>query len=107
MRQRGFEVARGYEDKDIHIPVRKTKNSAGYDGAEKCCAASRQPRGHVLRYDQQPAQKSERRRENRGGSGKICMARMRRRTVHMGCLLCASQRSKEKPAPLPQNVRIM
>ena len=31
MRQRGFEVARGYEDKDIHIPVRKTKNSAGYD----------------------------------------------------------------------------
>ena len=31
MRQRGFEVARGYEDKDIHITVRKTKNSAGYD----------------------------------------------------------------------------
>ena len=31
MRLRGFEIAKGYEDKDIHIPVRKTKNSAGYD----------------------------------------------------------------------------
>ena len=31
MRQRGFEVAKGYEDKDINLPVRKTKNSAGYD----------------------------------------------------------------------------
>ena len=31
MRQRGFEVAKGYEDKDIHIPVRKTAHSAGYD----------------------------------------------------------------------------
>ncbi len=28
---RGFEVAKGYEDKDINLPVRKTKNSAGYD----------------------------------------------------------------------------
>ena len=28
---RGFEIAKGYEDKDIHLPVRKTKNSAGYD----------------------------------------------------------------------------
>jgi dUTP pyrophosphatase len=28
---RGFEIARGYEDKDIHIPVRKTKYAAGYD----------------------------------------------------------------------------
>ena len=32
MRLRGFEIAKGYEDKDIHLPVRKTKNSAGYDG---------------------------------------------------------------------------
>ena len=31
MQGRGFEIARGYEDKDIHIPVRKTANSAGYD----------------------------------------------------------------------------
>ena len=28
---RGFEVAKGYEDKGINLPVRKTKNSAGYD----------------------------------------------------------------------------
>ena len=31
MRQRGFEVVKGYEDKGIHIPVRKTKHSAAYD----------------------------------------------------------------------------
>ena len=31
MRKRGFEICKGYEDKDIHMPVRKTKNSAGYD----------------------------------------------------------------------------
>lgn len=31
MRQRGFEIAKGYEDKDIHLPKRKTKNAAGYD----------------------------------------------------------------------------
>jgi dUTP pyrophosphatase len=31
MRKRGFEIVKGYEDKDIHIPVRKTKFSAGYD----------------------------------------------------------------------------
>ena len=30
-RKRGFEVCKGYEDKDIHLPVRKTKHSAGYD----------------------------------------------------------------------------
>lgn len=30
-RKRGFEIAKGYENKDIHIPVRKTKYSAGYD----------------------------------------------------------------------------
>ena len=28
MKTRGFEVCKGYEDKDIHLPVRKTKHSA-------------------------------------------------------------------------------
>ena len=28
---RGFEVARGFEDKQINLPIRKTKYSAGYD----------------------------------------------------------------------------
>lgn len=28
---RGFEIAKGYEDKNIHLPIRKTKYSAGYD----------------------------------------------------------------------------
>jgi len=28
---RGFEIAKGWEDKDINIPIRKTKNSAAYD----------------------------------------------------------------------------
>lgn len=31
MRVRGFEIAKGWEDKDIHIPIRKTSHSAGYD----------------------------------------------------------------------------
>ena len=31
MRLRGFEIAKGWEDKDINIPVRKTKFAAGYD----------------------------------------------------------------------------
>ena len=31
MKVRGFEIANGFEDKDIHLPVRKTKYSAGYD----------------------------------------------------------------------------
>ena len=31
MRCRGFEVVKGYEDKNINLPVRKTKHSAGYD----------------------------------------------------------------------------
>ena len=31
MKLRGFEIAKGWEDKDIHIPVRKTKGSAAYD----------------------------------------------------------------------------
>lgn len=28
---RGFEIAKGWEDKDIHLPERKTAHSAGYD----------------------------------------------------------------------------
>ena len=28
---RGFEIAKGFEDKEINLPVRKTKYSAGYD----------------------------------------------------------------------------
>lgn len=31
MKVRGFEIVKGYEDKDIHLPVRSTKYSAGYD----------------------------------------------------------------------------
>ena len=31
MKTRGFEIAKGYEDKNINLPVRKTKYSAGYD----------------------------------------------------------------------------
>ena len=30
-RKRGFEVAKGFEDKQINLPARSTKNSAGYD----------------------------------------------------------------------------
>lgn len=38
MKKRGFEVAKGFEDKGINLPVRKTKFSAGYDveAAEDC-----------------------------------------------------------------------
>ena len=28
---RGFEIAKGYQDKGINLPVRKTKYAAGYD----------------------------------------------------------------------------
>ena len=28
---RGFKIAKGWEDKDIHLPKRSTKNAAGYD----------------------------------------------------------------------------
>ena len=31
MKSRGFEIAKDWEDKDIHMPVRKTKYAAGYD----------------------------------------------------------------------------
>ena len=30
-RVRGFEIAKGFEDKGINLPIRKTKFSAGYD----------------------------------------------------------------------------
>lgn len=31
MKTRGFEVAKGWEDKDIHLPKRSTKYAAAYD----------------------------------------------------------------------------
>ena len=31
MRTRGFEIVSKYKDKDISLPTRKTKYSAGYD----------------------------------------------------------------------------
>ena len=31
MRKRGFEIIFDYKDKDIHLPMRKTAKSAGYD----------------------------------------------------------------------------
>ena len=31
MKVRGFEVAKGFENSEINLPVRKTKYSAGYD----------------------------------------------------------------------------
>ena len=31
MKKRGFEIAKGWEDNGINLPVRKTANSAGYD----------------------------------------------------------------------------
>ena len=39
---RGFEVAKGFEDKGINLPIRKTKYSAGYDieAAEDCIISS-------------------------------------------------------------------
>lgn len=30
-KERGFEIAKGFEDKGINLPIRKTKYSAGYD----------------------------------------------------------------------------
>jgi len=41
-KKRGFEVAKGFEDKQINLPVRKTKYSAGYDieAAEDCIVPS-------------------------------------------------------------------
>ena len=41
-RKRGFEIAKGFENLSINIPVRKTKYSAGYDieAAEDCIIPS-------------------------------------------------------------------
>ena len=38
MKNRGFEIAKGFENQGINMPVRKTKFSAGYDieAAEDC-----------------------------------------------------------------------
>ena len=42
---RGFEVAKGFEDKNINLPERKTKFSAGYDieAAEDCVVPAFKP----------------------------------------------------------------
>ena len=41
-RKRGFEIAKGFENAGINLPVRKTKYSAGYDmeAAEDCVIPS-------------------------------------------------------------------
>ena len=31
MKQRGFEIASGWENNNINLPIRKTKHAAGYD----------------------------------------------------------------------------
>ena len=36
LRKRGFEVAKGWEDKDINLPIRKTKFSAGRADPQPC-----------------------------------------------------------------------
>ena len=42
---RGFEIAKGFEDKEINLPIRKTKYSAGYDmeAAEDCVVPAFKP----------------------------------------------------------------
>ena len=42
---RGFEIAKGFEDKGINMPIRKTKYSAGYDieAAEDCVVPAFKP----------------------------------------------------------------
>ncbi len=42
---RGFEIAKGFENKGIKLPVRKTKFSAGYDveAAEDCIVPAFKP----------------------------------------------------------------
>ena len=44
-RKRGFEIANGFEDKGITMPVRKNKHSAGYDvaAAEDCVIPAYKP----------------------------------------------------------------
>lgn len=45
MRERGFEIAKGYENAGINLPVRKTAHSAGYDveAAEDCVIPAFKP----------------------------------------------------------------
>ena len=45
---RGFEIAKGWEDKDIHIPIRKTSRSAAYD-IEAAEAIKKQYEGYIAR----------------------------------------------------------
>lgn len=42
---RGFEIAKGFENSNINLPVRSTKNSAGYDveAAEDCIIPAFKP----------------------------------------------------------------
>ena len=44
-RKRGFEIAKGIENSNINLPVRSTKNSAGYDveAAEDCIIPAFKP----------------------------------------------------------------
>lgn len=44
-RKRGFEIAKGFEDANINLPIRSTKNSAGYDieAAEDCVIPAFKP----------------------------------------------------------------
>lgn len=46
MRNRGFEIVSKWKDQDIHIPVRKTGSSAGYD--IESAADMDLPRGKVV-----------------------------------------------------------
>ena len=50
-KRRGFEVAKGFEDAGINLPVRKTKYSAGYDveAAEKIVAGSARNMGIAIK----------------------------------------------------------
>ena len=43
--KRGFEIAKGFENSNINLPVRSTKNSAGYDveAAEDCIIPAFKP----------------------------------------------------------------
>ena len=44
-RKRGFEIAKGFENSNINLPVMSTKNSAGYDveAAEDCIIPAFKP----------------------------------------------------------------
>ena len=44
-RKRGFEIEKGFENSNINLPVRSTKNSAGYDveAAEDCIIPAFKP----------------------------------------------------------------